>query len=97
MDAKSFFQVTFLVVATARIMRGYPKEGLNVVSHILKVDIHHFLRPVAMLAAHVWFAYRALAKVLDPGVPNTMNTEKGLSADLYPSVNGGDDKIVIRG
>lgn len=41
-DAKSFFQVTFVVVAAARIMRGYPREGLNVVSHTLKVDIHHF-------------------------------------------------------
>ena len=96
-DANSFLQVTFLVVATARIMRGYPREGLDVVSHILKVDIRHFLRPVAMLATHVWFAHCALAKILDPGVPNTVDTEKGLSADLDPSVNGGDNKILIRG
>lgn len=85
-DAKSFFQVTFVVVAAARIMRGYPWEGLNLVSHILKVDIRHFFRPVAMLGAHVWFAYCALVKIFDAGVPNTVNTEKGLSADLDPSV-----------
>ena len=78
-------------------MRGYPQEGLNVVSRILKVGIRHFLRPVAMLATHVWFADCAPSKILDPGVPNTVNTEKGLSADLDPSVNGGDNKIVIRG
>lgn len=96
-DAKSFLQVTFLVVAIARIMGGYPRERLNVISHILKVDIRHFLRPVAMLPTHIWFADCALAKILDPGVPNTVNTEKGLSADLDPSVNGGDNKILKRG
>ena len=96
-DAKSFLQVTFLVVAIARIMGGHPREGLNVISHILKVDIRHFLRPVAMLPMHVWFADCTPAEILDPGVPNTVNTEKGLLADVDPSVNGGDNKILKRG
>ena len=96
-DAKSFFQVTLLVIAVTRIMGGHPWEGLDVISHILKVDIHHFLRPVAMLSTHVWFADCALAKILDPGVPNTMYTEKGLSTDLDSSVDGGDHKILKRG
>ena len=96
-DAKSFLQVTFLVVAIARIMGGHPREGLNVISHILKVDICHFLRPLAILPTHVWFADCALAQILDLGVPNTVNDEKGLSADLDPSVNGGDNIILKRG
>ena len=67
------------------------------ISHILKVDTHHFLRPVAMLPMHVWFADCALPKILDPGVPNTLYTEKGLSTDLDPSVDGDDHKILKRG
>ena len=75
-------------------MGGHPWEGLSVISHILKVDTHHFLRPVAMLPTHVWFADCALPKILDPGVPNTLYTEKGLSTDLDPPVDGGDHKIL---